>query len=273
MSRTSNPALGSAAGAAPVSPTASAAALRLEGVSRVFETGSRAVTALDAVSLTLARGTFTAIMGPSGSGKTTLLQCASGLDRPTSGRVFVGGELMPSGSEAEVTRFRRGRVGFVFQQYNLMSALTVRQNVTLPAKLAGRKVDRNRRDAVLAQVGLADRVDYRPAQLSGGEQQRVAIARALVTDPEILFADEPTGALDSRAAQTVLRMLDAAVRDQGQTVVMVTHDPVAAAHADTVLFLMDGRLVDRLPNPTAAAVAERMTRLADEADRRVGAGV
>ncbi|NUR60846.1 MAG: ABC transporter ATP-binding protein [Catenulispora sp.] len=253
---------------APPASAEAAAALRLEAVSRVFQTGSRTVTALDSVDLTLVRGTFTAIMGPSGSGKTTLLQCASGLDRPTSGRVFIGGQPMPAGSEAAVTKFRRGRVGFVFQHYNLMPALTVKQNVTLPAKLAGRRISADRRDAVLAQVGLADRGDHRPAQLSGGEQQRVAIARALVTSPEILFADEPTGALDSRSAQTVLRLLDQAVRTHGQTVVLVTHDPVAAAHADTVLFLMDGRLVDRLPGPTAVAVADRMTRLADEVDRR-----
>jgi putative ABC transport system ATP-binding protein len=198
-------------------------------------------------------------MGPSGSGKSTLLHCASGLDRPTSGEVYIGGEPMPAGDETELTTFRRGRIGFVFQQFNLLPTLTVLQNVTLPARIARKKVDVRQARATLDRVGLADRLGHRPAELSGGEQQRVAIARALVTRPGLLFADEPTGALDRRRALEVLGLLAEAVRDYGQTVVMVTHDPVAAAHADSVLFLADGQIIDQMHRPTATAVAARMT--------------
>ena len=239
-------------------------ALRMESVRKVYGTDDNAVVALDGVTVRIPAGTFTAVMGPSGSGKSTFLQCAAGLDEPTEGRVVLDGAEMTGRGEAALTRFRRERVGFVFQQFNLLPALTVRQNVTLPLRLAGRRIDAARVDGALARVGLADRQDHRPAELSGGQQQRVAIARAVVANPRVTFADEPTGALDSRTARQVLALLATAVREAGQTVVMVTHDPVAAAHADTVLFLADGRIVGRLDHPTAEAVAERMTRLGEE---------
>jgi putative ABC transport system ATP-binding protein len=213
----------------------------------------------------LASGTFTAVMGPSGSGKSTLLQCASGLDRPTSGKVYVAGAPMPEGSEAEMTRFRRGRIGFVFQQFNLLPTLTVRQNIVLPLRLAGERPDKARFRDIIERVGLGKRLDHRPSELSGGEQQRAAIARALVAQPAILFADEPTGALDARNAREVLALFSEAVREFGQTVIMVTHDPTAAAYASSVLFLSDGRLVDEMAAPTAVSVAERMARLSDAA--------
>ncbi|MFE1838923.1 ABC transporter ATP-binding protein [Streptomyces sviceus] len=240
-----------------------AEALRLVKVSRTYGTDDSAVTALDGVTLSLARGTFTAVMGPSGSGKSTLLQCAAGLDRPDSGIVRVDGTEL-TGGEAELTRFRRGRVGFVFQQYNLLETLTVAQNTVLPLKLAGRRVDRRRVREVLTAVGLGDRLGHRPDQLSGGQRQRVAIARALVADPRVIFADEPTGALDTRSARDVLRLLQEAVRVHGRTVVMVTHDPVAASYADSVLFLADGRLAGRMDAPTPDAVAERLAHLGDD---------
>jgi putative ABC transport system ATP-binding protein len=246
-------------------------ALRLASVTKVYEGVSSPVTALNGVSLVLGSGTFTSVMGPSGSGKSTLLQCAAGLDRPTEGQVFVGGDELPGGDEAAVTRFRRTRVGFVFQQYNLIPYLTVMQNVRLPQQLAGRRgsrEERRERAAILDRLGIADLADRRPAELSGGQQQRVAIARALAARPAVLFADEPTGALDTASGRQVLELLRESVEQFGQTVVMVTHDPVAAAYADTVLFLADGSLVDRLPNPTAEEVAGRMARLDDLAARR-----
>jgi putative ABC transport system ATP-binding protein len=249
-----------------------AEALRLDGVRRVYGPKGNQVVALDGVSVRLAAGTFTAVMGPSGSGKSTFLQCAAGLDRPTSGTVFIGGTELDQTSETAATRFRRQRVGFVFQQFNLLATLTVWQNVVLPLRLAGRKVDRERCLSLLTSVGLADRLDHRPAQLSGGQQQRVAIARALATDPAVIFADEPTGALDTRGARGVLQLLADSVRTLGQTVVMVTHDPVAAAYAGSVLFLADGQLVGQLDNPTAELVAERMTHVGEPADRRGAVG-
>ncbi|MER5532822.1 ABC transporter ATP-binding protein [Streptomyces mirabilis] len=243
-------------------------ALRLVKVGKTYGAGESAVTALDGVSLGLARGSFTAVMGPSGSGKSTLLRCAAGLERPDSGIVRVDGVEMTGGGEAELTRFRRGRIGFVFQQYNLLPTLTVAQNTILPLKLAGRRVDRGRAREILSAVGLGDRLGSLPDQLSGGQQQRVAIARALVAEPRVIFADEPTGALDSRGARDVLRLLQDAVRVHGRTVVMVTHDPVAASYADAVVFLADGRMAGQLPAPTADAVAERLAHLGD--DTRVG---
>jgi len=248
-------------------------ALTLDSVRKVYGTADNPVTALDGVSLRLPTGTFTAIMGPSGSGKSTLLQCAAGLDRPTEGTVAIAGQPIPRGSEAAVTRFRRDRIGFVFQQFNLLPTLTALENVTLPLRLAGRRIDKKRCAGLLAQVGLGDRMHHRPAQLSGGQQQRVAIARALASSPALIFADEPTGALDTRSARDVLALLATAVRDQGQTVVMVTHDPAAAAYADSVVFLADGRIVGELTRPSAEAVAERMTHLADAAARHAPAGV
>ncbi|WP_329262980.1 ABC transporter ATP-binding protein [Streptomyces sp. NBC_01478] len=241
-----------------------AEALRLVKVSRTYGRDDSAVTALDGVTLSLERGTFTAVMGPSGSGKSTLLQCAAGLDRPDSGIVMVDGAELTGGSEAELTRFRRGRIGFVFQQYNLLDTLTVAQNTVLPLKLAGRRVDRARAREILTAVGLGDRLGHRPEQLSGGQRQRVAIARALVTEPRLIFADEPTGALDTRSARDVLLLLREAVRVHGRTVVMVTHDPVAASYADSVVFLADGRLAGRMHAPTVDAVAERLAHLGDD---------
>ncbi|GAA0600701.1 ABC transporter ATP-binding protein [Actinomadura livida] len=243
-------------------------ALRLDGVRRVYGAEDNRVVALDGVSLSLPAGSFTAVMGPSGSGKSTLLQCAAGLDRPTEGRVFVAGAELTGDDEAALTKFRRRRIGFVFQQFNLLPTLDVMENTVLPLKLARRKVDRERARAVLARVGLGDRLRHLPAELSGGQQQRVAIARALVTEPRVVFADEPTGALDTRSARDVLGLLQESVRTFGQTVVMVTHDPVAASFADAVLYLADGRIVGHQAAPTAEAVAERMTHLADEVERQ-----
>lgn len=236
-------------------------ALRLSSVTKVYEGAGHPVTALDGVSLTLASGTFTSVMGPSGSGKSTLLQCAAGLDRPTEGRVLVAGDELPGGGEAELTRFRRSRIGFVFQHYNLIPYLTVAQNVMLPQRLAGRRARRGEVAAVLARLSIADLADRQPAELSGGQQQRVAIARALVSRPAVLFADEPTGALDTASGRQVLALLRESVQQFGQTVVMVTHDPVAASYADRVLFLADGALVDELPDPDADEVARRMAHL------------
>ncbi|MFJ9176204.1 ABC transporter ATP-binding protein [Streptomyces sp. NPDC102360] len=244
-------------------PARSPEALRLDRVRKVYGTDDAAVTALDEVSLSLPAGSFTAVMGPSGSGKSTLLQCAAGLDRPDGGIVAVDGEELTGGNEAALTKFRRTRIGFVFQQYNLLDTLTVEQNTTLPLRLAGRRVDRPRVREMLRQVGLADRLAHRPAELSGGQRQRVAIARALVAEPAVVFADEPTGALDTRSAREVLTLLREAARLHGRTVVMVTHDPVAASYADTVLFLADGRLVGRLDAPSVDAVAERLAHLGD----------
>jgi putative ABC transport system ATP-binding protein len=200
-------------------------------------------------------------MGPSGSGKSTLLQCAAGLDRPDSGKVSIGGTELSGLSETALTRLRRDRVGFVFQSFNLMPSLTAAQNVELPLRLAGRKPDAKAIGAALAAVGLADRGRHRPSELSGGQQQRVAIARALIARPQVLFADEPTGALDTRTSRAVLELLSGLVAEGEQTIIMVTHDPMAAAYAGRVIFLADGRIADSLERPTAAAVADRMTRL------------
>jgi putative ABC transport system ATP-binding protein len=235
-------------------------AVRVDKLTRVY--GS--VTALDAVDATFGRGTFTAVMGPSGSGKSTLLQTAAGLDRPTSGRVFIGDTELSRLSETRLTELRRTRVGFVFQAFNLVGALTVEENITLPLRLAGARPDRAWLVRVVGRVGLADRLHHRPAELSGGQQQRVAIARALATRPEVIFCDEPTGALDTRTAADVLALLRAAVDEHGQTVVMVTHDPIAASYADRVLVLADGRIVADTPQPGAARIAEHLASL----DRR-----
>ncbi|WP_326807247.1 ABC transporter ATP-binding protein [Streptomyces sp. NBC_01775] len=242
-------------------------ALRLVKVSKVYGSadadGGNAVTALNEVTLSLPSGSFTAVMGPSGSGKSTLLQCAAGLERPDHGLVMVDGAEMTGGSEAELTKFRRKRIGFIFQEYNLLPTLTVEENTTLPLKLAGRRVNRRHAREVLGQVGLGDRLGHLPEQLSGGQQQRVAIARALVAEPNVIFADEPTGALDMRSAREVLGLLQQTVRAFGRTVVMVTHDPVAASYADAVQFLADGRLAGVLTSPTVDAVAERLAHLGD----------
>nr|WP_319943136.1 ABC transporter ATP-binding protein [Nocardia aurantia] len=223
------------------------------------------VEALRGVSLVLRSGSFTAVMGPSGSGKSTLLQCAAGLDEPSEGRIYVGGVEPPRGNENQVTEFRREHIGFVFQQYNLIPYLTVTQNVLLPLLFAGRTVDRAACADLLNRLGLAPVADRLPQALSGGQQQRAAIARALLARPAVLFADEPTGALDTTSGRQVLLMLRQAVDAFGQTVVMVTHDPVAAACADTVVFLADGMIVDSMTGPTAEAIAQRMTHLSDAA--------
>jgi len=236
-------------------------AVVLDAVSKVYGKGRGAVAALREVSVSLPKGGFTAVMGPSGSGKSTFLHCAAGLDTPSSGSVRLGGTELAGMNETKLTELRRQRIGFVFQAFNLVPSLTVEKNVTLPLKLAGVKADREWTAEVLRRVGLGDRAGHRPAELSGGQQQRVAIARALVTRPEVVFGDEPTGALDTMTAKDVLTLLRETVDELGQTVVMVTHDPVAASYADTVLFLADGRIVDSMSAPSAGAVAERMTRL------------
>ncbi|MCC2274651.1 ABC transporter ATP-binding protein [Streptomyces sp. ET3-23] len=242
--------------------------VRLESVHKIYGSSKNKVAALDGVSIGLPRGTFTAVMGPSGSGKSTFLHCAAGLDRPTSGSVRLDGVELSGLKERELTKLRRERVGFVFQAFNLMPALTVRDNVTLPLRLAGRRPKAAEVDEVIERVGLASRQRHRPGELSGGQQQRVAIARALVTKPAVVFGDEPTGALDTRTAREVLGLLREAVEWAGQTIVMVTHDPVAAAHADRTLFLADGRIVDSLERPTPDMVAERMTYLGAWAEQR-----
>ena len=237
------------------------AAVELDDVVRAFGRGDGQVRALDGVTLTFERGTFTAVMGPSGSGKSTLLQLAAGLDRPTQGRVrFEGADLHGLG-ERQLARLRREQIGFVFQSFNLLAALTAEQNVVLPSRLAGRRLPRATVREALRRVGLEDRRGHRPAQLSGGQQQRVAIARALVGSPDVVFADEPTGALDTRAGRAVLALLRELTDETGATLVMVTHDPTAAAWADRVVFMADGRLAGELAAPTAEQVAERLTGL------------
>ncbi|NYJ00514.1 putative ABC transport system ATP-binding protein [Nocardioides thalensis] len=236
-------------------------ALEVQGLTRVYGEGPTAVTALDGLDLTFAAGTFTAVMGPSGSGKSTFLHCAGLLDDPTSGRVVVDGQDVTDLGETRRTRLRRDRIGFVFQGFHLMPYLTASQNVELPLRLAGRRPDRRRVADLLDRVGLADRAGHMPGELSGGQQQRVAIARALVTDPAVVLADEPTGALDSHTAQSVLALLRSVVAELGATVVMVTHDPVAASFADSVVFLVDGRAAGRMDHPTVEAVAGQMAHL------------
>ncbi|GLX18527.1 MULTISPECIES: ABC transporter ATP-binding protein [Streptomyces] len=237
-------------------------AVELSGVRRLYGRGAATVHALRGIDLTLPRGSFTAVMGPSGSGKSTFLQCAAGLDVPTEGSVRLGGTEITTMDENELTELRRSRLGFVFQAFNLLPSLTVEQNVLLPLSLGGGRQDRDRAAELLARVGLDGKGRRRPAELSGGQQQRVAIARALVTRPDVVFADEPTGALDTTTAAEVLGLLRDAVDSLGATVVMVTHDPAAAAHADQVLFLADGLIADRLPRTPAPAIAARMTALA-----------
>ncbi|WP_420033655.1 ABC transporter ATP-binding protein [Streptomyces sp. cg28] len=236
-------------------------AVELRGVRRRYGRGAAAVHALRGIELALPTGTFTAVMGPSGSGKSTFLQCAAGLDRPTDGTVVLGGTTITGLNENKLTELRRTRLGFVFQAFNLLPSLTVEQNVLLPMRLAGQRPDRRRAADVLARVGLDGLGGRRPGELSGGQQQRVAIARALVTRPDVIFADEPTGALDTTTAREILGLLRGAVDRMGATVVMVTHDPVAAAHADRVLFLADGSIVDHLEGASADAIAARMTTL------------
>src|SRR4051812_30932146 len=237
--------------------------VRLVSVSKVYGRGDSAVTALDDISLALASGSFTAMMGPSGSGKSTFLQCAAGLDRPTSGSIYLGDTDLARLSEDALSRLRRESVGFVFQSFNLIPSLTAVQNITLPLRLGKRKPEKEWLSEVIERVGLTKRAKHKPGELSGGQQQRVAIARALVTRPRVIFADEPTGALDTRASRDILALLREAVDGLAQTVAMVTHDPMAASYADTVVFLADGQVVDTIVAPSADRVAARMTRLED----------
>jgi putative ABC transport system ATP-binding protein len=238
-----------------------APALHLHDVRRTYGRGPNRVTALDGVSLAVPAHTWTAVMGPSGSGKSTLLHVAAGIERPDHGEVRLAGRDLTRASDKVLTSLRRTEIGFCFQSFNLMGALTAAQNVALPLRLAGARVSRDRVREVLASVGLEDRARHRPRELSGGQQQRVAIARALVTEPAVLFADESTGALDTVSARSLLTMLRDLVDRRGQTIAMVTHDPAAAARADTVVFLADGRIVDRLDGPDASAVAARLAAL------------
>jgi putative ABC transport system ATP-binding protein len=237
------------------------AAARTLDVTKVYGSDDTAVRALDGVTVELPAGRFTAIMGPSGSGKSTLMYCMAGLDSVTSGQVFLGEVELGSLRDRDLTVLRRERVGFVFQAFNLVPTLTALENITLPADLGRRRLDRGWLEAVIDTVGLRDRLRHRPAELSGGQNQRVAIARAVASQPAIVFADEPTGNLDSRAGSEVLGFLRRAVDDLEQTVVMVTHDPTAASYADHVVFLNDGRIVDEMAAPTAASVLDRLMSL------------
>jgi putative ABC transport system ATP-binding protein len=240
--------------------SADGVAARARGLTKAYGSGETAVVALHSVDVDIVRGRFTAVMGPSGSGKSTLMHCLAGLDTVTAGQVWLGGTEITGLKERELTRLRRDRIGFMFQSFNLVPTLNALENITLPMDIAGRRPDPRWLDQVIDTLGLRDRLTHRPAELSGGQQQRVACARALAARPELIFADEPTGNLDSRSGLEVLGFLREAVDDLGQTVVMVTHDPGAAAHSDRVLFLADGRIVDEMARPTAESVLERMKR-------------
>ena len=230
---------------------------------KTYGAGQAAVRALDNVNVAFERGRFTAVMGPSGSGKSTLMHCMAGLDRPTSGSAYVGGQDIGRLDDGGLTRLRRDRIGFVFQYFNLVPTLTAAENITLPIDLAGKKADREWVDYLAKELGIADRLTHRPAELSGGQQQRVACARALVNKPDLVFADEPTGNLDSNASAGLLEFLRRSVRELGQSVVMVTHDPRSAAYSDRVVFLDDGAAVGELTAPTADSVLERMRTLGE----------
>jgi len=236
-------------------------AARAEHATKVYGDDDTRVRALDDVTVEFDRGRFTAIMGPSGSGKSTLLHCQAGLDTLTEGHIYIGDVDLGTLSDRDLTVLRREQVGFVFQSFNLVPTLTALENIVLPLSLAGRKPDPDWLDRVVDTVALRDRLSHRPSELSGGQQQRVAVARALTSRPEIVFTDEPTGNLDSRSGTEILQFMRDAVDGWGQTVVMVTHDPVAAAHADVVLFLVDGRIVDQLGAPTAGSVLDRLKSL------------
>ena len=242
----------------PDGSTPPTAAARGCALTKVYGSGDTRVVALDAVDVTFPNGQFTAIMGPSGSGKSTLMHCMAGLDALTSGQAWIGGTELSGLNDKRLTTLRRDKVGFVFQAFNLLPTLTALENITLPMDIAGRTPDREWLDRVVDAVGLRPRLGHRPSELSGGQQQRVACARALASRPDIVFADEPTGNLDSRSGAAVLAFLRMSVRELGQTVVMVTHDPAAASYADRVLFLADGRIVDEMTSPTADRVLERM---------------
>ncbi|MFJ6935671.1 ABC transporter ATP-binding protein [Streptomyces sp. NPDC101132] len=241
-----------------LAPQTTAVAARATELSKVYGQGETQVVALDRVSVEFGRGQFTAIMGPSGSGKSTLMHCVAGLDTFSSGSVRIGDTELGSLKDKQLTQLRRDKIGFIFQAFNLLPTLTALENITLPMDIAGRKADKQWLENVIQMVGLSGRLSHRPTQLSGGQQQRVAVARALASRPEIIFGDEPTGNLDSRSGAEVLGFLRNSVRELGQTVVMVTHDPVAASYADRVVFLADGRIVDEMYRPTADGVLDRM---------------
>jgi putative ABC transport system ATP-binding protein len=236
-------------------------AARAVGVTKTYGSGEASVLALDDVSVDFAAGRFTAIMGPSGSGKSTLLHCLAGLDRPVSGQIHLGGVDITTLNDRQLTMVRRDRLGFIFQSFNLLPTLTAAENITLPLRIAGHKPDRVWVDSIIDTLGLRPRLKHRPAELSGGQQQRVAAARALASRPQIVFADEPTGALDSHSSAELLGFLRHAVRELDQTVVMVTHDPVAASYAHRVVFLSDGHIVDEMADPTADAVLDYLKHL------------
>jgi putative ABC transport system ATP-binding protein len=243
--------------------TAAPPAARAVGATKVYGSGPTAVIALDDVTVEMPTGRYTAVMGPSGSGKSTLMHCMAGLDTLTRGQVLIGDQDLGDLTEDQLTLLRRDRIGFVFQAFNLVPTLTARENILLPLTLAGRSPDHEWFDMVVKTTGLGDRLGHRPSELSGGQQQRTAVARALASRPAIIFADEPTGNLDSRSGAEILEFMQRAVREMGQTIVMVTHDPVAASYADHALFLNDGRIVDEMPQPTAERVLDRMKQFGD----------
>ncbi len=249
--------------AMPAPPLVMVAAARAVDAVKIYGEGQAQVRALDGISVEFAAGRFSAIMGPSGSGKSTLLHCMAGLDALTSGSAYIGDADLSTLNDHELTVLRRDHVGFIFQAYNLVPTLSALLNITLPQRLAGGKGDPAWIDTVVNTMGIGDRLKHRPAEMSGGQQQRVAVARALVSRPEIIFADEPTGNLDSRSGAEVLSFMRRAVDEMGQTIVMVTHDPTAASYADRIVFLADGRIVDEMTSPTAERVLERMKRFGE----------
>ena len=236
-------------------------AARAEAVTKVYGWGDTRVTALDNISVAFAKGEFTAVMGPSGSGKSTLMHCMAGLDSVTEGSVFIGDQDLSTLSDRQLTKLRRERIGFIFQAYNLVPTLSAGENITLPLDLAGAKVDRSWFDSVVETLGVADRLKHRPSEMSGGQQQRVAAARAMVSRPELIFADEPSGNLDSRASADLLEFLRSAVKSHAQTIVMVTHDASAAGYADRIVFLADGRVVDSMEDPNPERILDRLKSL------------
>jgi putative ABC transport system ATP-binding protein len=258
MTVTTTPTPGAHAGPPDPASAGTAVAVRAEAATKVYGSGRTTVRALDGVDLAIEAGRFTAVMGPSGSGKSTLMHCLAGLDTLSSGRIVFGDRDLSRLSDRALTLLRRDHIGFVFQSFNLVPTLTAMENITLPSRLAKRRIDRAWLDSLIATVDLADRTSHRPSELSGGQQQRVAVARALAGRPTAVFADEPTGNLDSHSGAEILGLLRRAVDDLGQTIVMVTHDPTAAGHADRVVFMADGRLVDEMRDPTGGRVLERM---------------
>jgi putative ABC transport system ATP-binding protein len=258
MTVTTNPTPSAHAGPPDPASAGTAVAVRAEAATKVYGSGRTTVRALDGVDLAIEAGRFTAVMGPSGSGKSTLMHCLAGLDTLSSGRIVFGDRDLSRLSDRALTLLRRDHIGFVFQSFNLVPTLTAMENITLPSQLAKRRIDRAWLDSLVATVDLADRTSHRPSELSGGQQQRVAVARALAGRPTAVFADEPTGNLDSHSGAEILGLLRRAVDDLGQTIVMVTHDPTAAGHAGRVVFMADGRLVDEMRDPTGGRVLERM---------------